>query len=72
MALFLITLTLTIFTLAYFGYNFIRFEENRKISFEKGRVEAISKLRDYFDDHPIIYKDFQKWVKEKDSVSNQK
>ena len=72
MTLFLIMLALTVFTLAYFGYHFIKFEENRKISFEKGRVEAISELKDYFDDHPIIYEDFQRWAKKKDSLSNHK
>lgn len=69
-SLFLIMLALTVFTLTYFGYHFIRFEENRKAAFEKGRVEAISELRGYLDDHPIIYKDFQRWVKKKDSVTN--
>ena len=58
-------------TLGYFGYHFVRFEENREEAFEKGREEAISELRGYFNDHPIIYKDFQKWAKKKDSVSRQ-
>ena len=70
-ALFLILLALTVFTLAYFGYHFIRFEEDRKAAFEKGREEVIFELRDYFDNHPLIYRDFQKWAKQKDSVSNQ-
>lgn len=71
-ALFLIAIALTVFTPAYFGYHFIRFEENRKAAFEKGREEIIFELRDYFDNHPLIYRDFQKWVKKKDSVTNQK
>ena len=70
MALFLITITLTMITLAYFGYHFVRFEENRKAAFEKGREEVIFELRGYFDNHPIIYRDFQKWAEKKDSVSN--
>ena len=70
-ALFLTVLSLTVITLTYFGYNFIRFEENRKVAFEKGREEVIFELRGYFDNHPIIYRDFQKWVKKKHSVSNQ-
>ena len=70
-ALFLTVLSLTVITLAYFGYNFIGFEENRKVAFEKGREEIIFELRGYFENHPIIYRDFQKWVKKKDSVSNQ-
>ncbi|MDC6364866.1 MULTISPECIES: DUF6730 family protein [Flavobacteriaceae] len=58
-------------TLGYFGYHFVRFEENMEEASEKGREEAISELRGYFSDHPIIYKDFQKWAKKKDSVSRQ-
>ncbi|MEM8937721.1 MAG: DUF6730 family protein [Bacteroidota bacterium] len=70
--LFLIISALTVFTLTYFGYHFIRFEENRKAAFERGRKEVIYELRDYFDNHPIIYRDFQRWSEKKDSVSNEK
>ncbi|UII79332.1 DUF6730 family protein [Flagellimonas sp. CMM7] len=59
------------FTFGYFGYHFIRFEENKQEAFRQGRVEAISELGGYFDDHPIIYRDFQRWSKKKDSPSNQ-
>ncbi|MEM6815629.1 MAG: hypothetical protein AAF600_14795 [Bacteroidota bacterium] len=61
-----------VFTLAYFGYHFIRFKENKEEALEQGREEVIFELRGYFDNHPIIYRDFQKWVENKDSVTNRK
>lgn len=60
-----------VLTLTYFGHYCIRFEENKEEVFEKGREEVISELRDYFDNHPIIYRDFQRWSKKKNSVSNE-
>ncbi len=58
-------------TLGYFGYHFIQFEKIKEEAFGKGREGAIFELRGYFEDHPIIYSDFQKWAKKKDSVSRQ-
>lgn len=70
-ALFLVTLTVTILTFGYFGYHFIQFEENNKKAFFQGREEGISELRGYFDDHPIIYKDFIRWSQKKESLLKQ-
>ncbi|WP_036385299.1 DUF6730 family protein [Muricauda sp. MAR_2010_75] len=71
-ALFFVVLSITVLTLGYFGYHFIQFEENRKKAFIQGRREAISELRSYFDDHPIIYKDFQRWSRKQDSLPSKK
>ena len=72
MAMYWVALSITILTLGYFGYHFIQAEKNKNQAFIQGREEGISELRSYFDDHPIIYKDFQRWSQKKDSVSNQK
>jgi len=36
----------------------------------KARQEGFGKAREYFEDHEVIYKDFERWAKKKDSVSN--
>ena len=72
LALFCVTFALTVLTTGYFGYHFIQFEENKKEAFMQGKKEAILELRDYFDDHPIIYEDFKKWARRQDSLSNKK
>lgn len=72
MALCCITLSITFLTLCYFGYHFIQVDKNKKETFMQGREEAISELKDYFGDHPIIYRDFQRWSKKQDSVADKK
>nr|WP_297916449.1 DUF6730 family protein [uncultured Allomuricauda sp.] len=62
----------TIISLSYFGYYYLRFEQSKQEAFNLGRAGAMNELWGYFEDHPVIYKDFQKWVKKKDSVSNKR
>ncbi len=47
-------------------------DDVRERAFNEGEQEVISDLREYFDQYPQLYKSYQKWVKEKDSVPNQK
>lgn len=56
----------------YLGYYFINYEKKMQNAILKTKNEGLGKASGYFNDHPIIYKDFQKWVKKKDSVPNQK
>ena len=57
---------------SYLGYYFIQFEDKKEVAFNKGRDEGVGIVRSYFNDHPIIYKDFEKWTQKRDSVPNQK
>ncbi|WP_437373647.1 DUF6730 family protein [Maribacter litoralis] len=41
-------------------------------AFAKGEQEVISNLKGYFDQYPEHYESYQKWIKKKDSVPNQK
>ncbi|SDM35788.1 hypothetical protein SAMN04488514_1081, partial [Kriegella aquimaris] len=41
-------------------------------AYSKGEQKVISSLRGYFDQYPEHYNSYQKWIKEKDSVPNQK
>lgn len=41
-------------------------------AFIEGEQEVISNLRGYFDQNPGHYKSYQKWLREKDSVPDQK
>lgn len=70
--LFCIAVSIQTLSLSYFAHHFIQFEIRKEEAFLHGRKEVVSELRGYFDVHPIIYKDFQKWVRKRDSVSNQK
>ena len=41
-------------------------------AFSKGEQEVISNLKGYFDQYPEHYELYDKWIKKKDSVPNQK
>lgn len=56
----------------YFGYHYIQYERQKETAYRKGREEGLIRARQYFEDHPIIFKDYQKWAKKRDSVTNQK
>ncbi|MFS4466972.1 DUF6730 family protein [Maribacter sp. 2210JD10-5] len=58
-------------SLSYYAYHFIRFEDKRMEAFHEGRVVGLRSVRGYFEDHAIIYEDFKKWTRKKDSISNQ-
>ncbi|SDM72091.1 DUF6730 family protein [Kriegella aquimaris] len=57
---------------SYLGYYFIQFEDKKEAAFIMGKEAGMDTLRSYFNDHPIVYKDFVRWARKKDSVSNQK
>ncbi|RKN77844.1 hypothetical protein [Ulvibacterium marinum] len=44
----------------------------KKAVIMKIEKESLGREKDYFDDHPIIYKDYQKWARKRDSVPDQK
>ena len=56
----------------YFGYHYIQYEKQKEAVYLKGRNEGLFKATQYFEDHPIIFKDYQKWAKKRDSITNQK
>ena len=67
-----VVISLNTLVFSYLGYHFIQFENKKEAAFLKGREKGINELGEYFKDHPVIYKDFQKWVKKRDSAPNQK
>jgi hypothetical protein len=72
LALCCIASAVTVLTLGYFGYQFIKLENYKMEAFNNGKERIILDLRGYFDENPHVYKDFKAWSKEKDSVPNQK
>ncbi|ALM08574.1 hypothetical protein SB49_12750 [Sediminicola sp. YIK13] len=58
--------------IGYLTFKVSQIDDVRERAFNKGEQEVISDLRDYFDQYPQHYKSYQKWVKEKESVPNQK
>ena len=70
----LIILVLAVFgvstiTLGYFAFTFGEFQKNKQEAYMAGRREAISELQEYFEDHPIIFKDFERWTKKRERAS---
>ncbi|RKN77985.1 DUF6730 family protein [Ulvibacterium marinum] len=66
-----IVMCLNTIAFSYLGYYFVNYEQKKEAAVAKGKEEGLGKARGYFDDHPIIYKDFERWAKRKDSVPNQ-
>ncbi len=69
--LFCIAVSIQIISLSYFANHFIRFDDKNTSIFIKGEKESYKNLRGYFEGHPIIYEDFKKWTRRKDSIPNQ-
>ncbi|TLP71186.1 DUF6730 family protein [Maribacter sp. ACAM166] len=63
---------ISLFIICYLGFKIAETEEIRKESFAKGGQEVITSLRGYFDQHPEHYKEYEQWLKKKDSVPNRK
>ena len=58
--------------IGYLALQVSRMGEVQEKAFTEGGQEVISNLRGYFDQNPGHYESYQKWLKEKDSVPNQK
>ena len=58
--------------IGYLTFRVSRIEDIQERAFAKGEQRVISNLRRYFDQNPEHYQSYQKWIKEKDSVPNQK
>ena len=57
---------------SYFGYYFINYDLKMQDAVSQARQEGLGRARNYFKDHEVIYRDFKRWVKKQDSISNQK
>jgi hypothetical protein len=58
--------------IGYLALQVSRIGEVQEKVFTEGEQEVISSLKGYFDQNPGHYESYQKWLKEKDSVPNQK
>ncbi len=58
--------------IGYLAFKGSRLDDMREKAFAEGEQEVISNLKGYFDQNPGHYQSYQKWLKEKDSVPNQK
>jgi len=54
-----------------FGY-FINYDLKLQDAVSQARKEGLGRARAYFKDHEVIYRDFKRWAKKQDSISNQK
>ncbi|WP_405380165.1 DUF6730 family protein [Maribacter sp. LLG6340-A2] len=58
--------------IAYLAFKASRIDKIQEKAFAEGEQNVILSLRGYFDQNPEHYESYQKWLKEKDSVPNQK
>ncbi|NNK18038.1 MAG: hypothetical protein HKP49_02700 [Maribacter sp.] len=58
--------------IAYLVLQVSRIDHIQQKAFLEGRQQVISDLKGYFDQYPQHYESYQKWLKEKDSVPDQK
>lgn len=64
--------TISMVVIGYLVLQVSLIEEVREKAFTEGRKKEISDLKGYFDQHPGHYESYRKWIKEKNSVPNQK
>ncbi len=64
--------TISLVIIGYLAFKVSRIDAIQEKAFSKGEQQAISSLREYFDQNPEHYKSYQKWINEIDSVPNQK
>lgn len=55
-----VVMCLNTISFSYFGYYFINYEQKKTAAVLKSKKEGFGKARGYFDDHPIIYKDYER------------
>lgn len=58
--------------IGYLAFRVSRTAGNQQRAFNEGEQQVISNLKGYFDQNPEQYQSYRKWIKEKDSVPNQK
>tara|TARA_R110002033_G_scaffold132018_1_gene172001 strand:- start:35 stop:508 length:474 start_codon:yes stop_codon:yes gene_type:complete len=58
--------------IGYLSFQVSRIDRIRERAFMEGEQSEISNLKGYFDQYPEYYKTYQNWIKEKDSVPDQK
>lgn len=71
-AMIYVVMCLNTIAFSYLGYYYFNYEQKKEAAFLKGKEKGLGSARGYFNDHPVIYKDFKKWAKKEDSVPNQK
>ncbi len=58
--------------IGYLAFKVSRIDDIKEKAFAEVEQEVISNLKGYFDQNPEHYESYRKWIKEKDSVPNQK
>jgi len=71
-ALLYIYLIVNTIAFGYLGYYFINYDLKMQDAVTQAKHDGLGSARSYFKDHEVIYKDFKRWAKKQDSVSNQK
>lgn len=58
--------------IGYLAFRVSQIGNIQERAFAQGEQQVISNLKGYFDQNPEHYQSYQKWIKEKNSVPNQK
>ena len=65
-----VVMCLNTIAFSYLGYYYIKYEQKMEATVLKVKQESLGRAKGYFDDHPIIYENFEKWAKKQDSIPN--
>jgi len=71
-ALLYIFLSINTIVYGYLGYYFINYDFTMQDAVTQAKHDGLGSARGYFKDHEVIYRDFKRWAKKQDSISNQK
>lgn len=63
---------ISLIIIGYLSFKISRIDDIQDKAFARGERHVISNLRIYFEQNQEHYQLYQKWVKEKDSIPNQK
>ena len=63
---------ISLIIIGYLAFRVSRIDDVKEKAFAKGKQQVIHSLRKYFDLNPDHYQSYQKWVKQQDSIPNQK
>ena len=58
--------------IGYLSFQVSRIDQIQQGAFLDGKQAVIKDLKSYFDQYPEYYKTYQNWIKEKDSVPDEK
>jgi len=67
-----ICISINTIAFGYLGYYFINYDLKMQDAVTQAEHDGLGSARSYFKEQYVICKDYKRWAKKQDSVSNQK